>query len=84
MTDEKKIPKSDEFGTTRFTLYSDYRASATFEHEEGSDAIFITFKDKEGRAISKALLNINNPNNEALVEAFEAYMRETEQEQKEI
>ena len=74
MGDEK--PKTDEFGVTTFTIYTDGGLAYRLDRKKDSEYIFVTILDMEGRAIAKRVINTLNKENESILKLYEDYLRE--------
>lgn len=67
----------DEFGTIRFTVYTDSGLAYEFEQESDGTLLFITVRDIHGRAQYKKILNIELPENEEIVKTYKTYIEES-------
>ena len=74
MGDEK--PRTDEFGVTTFTIYTDGGLAYRLDRKKNSEYIFVTILDMEGRAIAKRVIDTQNKENESVLRLYEDYIRE--------
>lgn len=66
----------DEFGTVRFTIYLEDGHSYEFEQGEDEDFLFITLRDKVGRAKGKKVVDLRKTRNKDIIEMYNDYVQE--------
>jgi len=71
---------TDEFGTLSFSIHEDNGHTYEFEQEQDSQILFITLKDEKGKAIGKRIVNTDKPNNKEIVEVYNDYLKEHDEE----
>lgn len=75
---------TDEYGITSFTIVQDTGEMYLFQQEEGSDLLFITIMDVDGRATGKRVINITLRSNKEIADELKDYIREQQSEQKDL
>ena len=71
---------TDEFGTISFSIHQEDGHIYVFEQGQDSHTLFITLKDEKGVAIGKRVVNTKKPNNKEIVEVYNDYLKEHDEE----
>lgn len=66
----------DEFGTISFSVFLESGSTYDFAKGEGSDYLFVTLKDNEGKARLKRVVDTTKQSNSEIVEIYTDYLKE--------